>query len=198
MNITSKKQPFILRIAFLALFFAMATLASAQDPYAKMLDLSRPNHHHAALGRIAGKWNFQDAKRSFVKGTVVRTSIYDGRFYQVQVTGGRLQVPIADGKMKEDNYQEMQFEGYDNGRQQYVSTSINNHIGSDIQMQMGTYDSVSSTFTYTWESELLQGEKVKNRRVLKIVDHSHYIEEFFEEDKGTFVKVRELDYTRAE
>ena len=65
-------------------------------------------------------------------------------------------------------------------------------------MQMGTYDSASNTFTYSWESELLPDQKVRNQRVLKILDGGRYIEEYFEETKGQFVKVRELDYKRVE
>ncbi len=184
--------------AFTGLPFGNESIAAAQDPFAQMLELSRPNIHHAALGVITGKWNFLDPQRPFIKGTVVRTPMYDGRFYRVEVTGGRLQVPIADGKMKEDNYRELELEGYDNGRQQFVSTSINNHIGSDIEMQMGTYDSVRRTFTYVWESELLRGQKVMNKRVLKILEGGRYTEEYFEEKNGQFVRIRELDYTKVE
>ncbi len=166
------------------------------DPFAQMLDLSRPNGHHLVLGSIAGKWAFQDAKLPFVKGTIIRKPLYDGRFYMVDLVGGKLQVPIADGKMKEDNYRGLQIEGYDNGRSAFVSISINNHIGSDVEMQMGTYDSTSKTFTYFWETELIRGEKKKNKMTLKIINNNQYTEEYYEQQDGQFVKVRELNYTK--
>ena len=81
------------------------------DFMTQLLNFSRPGSNHAILGNLSGKWNFQDRKLSFVKGTIVRRAVYDGRFYIVETIGGKLQVPIADGKMKEDNYQEMRIEG---------------------------------------------------------------------------------------
>lgn len=139
------------------------TITNKADTMAQLLDLSRPNTNHLHLSAIEGNWNFQDAKLAFVKGTLSRKPIYDGRFYMVEITGGRLPLPVADGKMKEDNYKSMQTEGYDNGRMEFVTSSINNHIGSDIQLQTGTYDSASKTFTYHWESELLRGVVVKKQ-----------------------------------
>jgi len=172
--------------------------AFAQDStFQQMLDFSRPGINHAVLGRIAGTWSFQDKKLSFVKGTLTRKPIYDGRFYTVETTGGRLQVPIANGKMKEDNYRQMQIEGYDNGRMKFVATSINNHIGSDIEMQVGTYDSAAKSFTYVGESELIPGMKKQYRRILKIIDIDHYSEEYYEDKEGKAVKIRELYYSRV-
>jgi len=175
-----------------------ATAIFAQDStFRQMLDYSRPGSNHALLGSLSGTWNFQDAKLSFVKGTLTRKPIYDGRFYLVEITGEKLQVPVADGKMKEENYQGMQMEGYDNGRMKFVMTSINNHIGSDIEMQMGTYDPTKKSFTYDWASELVAGMKKQNRRVLKIIDNNHYTEEYYEYQTGAEVKVRQLDYTKV-
>jgi len=42
--------------------------------------------------------------------------------------------------MKEEPYQSMQLEGYDNPRKEFITTSVNNHIGSDVQYQVGRYD----------------------------------------------------------
>ncbi|MBS1566730.1 MAG: DUF1579 family protein, partial [Bacteroidetes bacterium] len=168
-----------------------------KDEYNQMLDYSHPGAQHLALGTIAGHWTFQDAKLAFVKGTLERKPIFEGRFYAVEITGGKLPLPVADGKMKEDSYRGLQTEGYDNARGEYVTSSVNNHIGSDIQLQTGSYDAATKTFTYYWESELIRGIKVKNKRTLKITDISHYVEEYFEEREGQYIKVRELDYTKT-
>ena len=184
---------------FLLFHIALITAtAFAQDStFRQMLDFSRPGINHALLGRISGTWSFQDTKRSFVKGTLTRKPVYDGRFYAVEIIGGRLQVPVAGGEMKEDNYRQMQIEGYDNGRMKFVATSINNHIGSDIEMEFGAYDSVAKSFTYAGESELIPGMKNKYQRVLKIIDDNHYVEEYYEDQNGKAEKVRELYYSRV-
>jgi hypothetical protein len=193
------------------LLLSVAT-AAAQEPAAnkkpapapaknaemqQLLDFSRPGSNHALLGTLVGTWNFQDAARPFVKGTLRRTPMYEGRFYNVEITGGKLPIPIADGKMKEANYQGLQLEGYDNVRKQFVTTAINNHIGSDTEVQMGTYDAAKRAFTYEWEAELIPGTKTKNKRVLRFIDATHYAEDYYESQNGTDVKVRELVYTKA-
>lgn len=183
----------------LAMVLSVASMAQAgkqPDTMDKLLDYSRPGQAHAALGKLEGIWSFQDAKLAFVKGTLVRKQIYNGRFYSVEMTGGKLPVPVADGKMKEEFYQSMQIEGFDNPKMKYFTTSINNHIGSDIQMQTGNFDSAKQVFTYEWDDELIPGQTQKNRRILTINDANHYTEVFYELRNNEFVKVRELDYTR--
>ncbi|WP_114941758.1 DUF1579 family protein [Mucilaginibacter endophyticus] len=175
---------------------AIAQAAAQPDGMDKLLDYSRPGMAHFQLAKLAGSWAFQDAKLSFVKGVLVRKPIYNGRFYQVEMTGGKLPVPVADGKMKDEFYQSMQIEGFDNARGKYFTTAINNHIGSDIQMQTGSFDPATHTFTYEWDDELIPGQTGKNRRVLTINDPNHYTEVFYELRDGNFVRTRELDYTR--
>jgi hypothetical protein len=175
---------------------SMAQAPKQSDTMVKLLDYSRPGLPHAELGKLAGTWSFQDAELAFVKGTLVRKAIYNGRFYSVEMTGGKLPVPVADGKMKEDFYQSMQIEGFDNPKMKYVTRSINNHIGSDIQMQTGTFDPVKQAFTYEWEDELIPGQANKNRRVLMISDANHYTEVYYEMHNNKQVKVRELHFTR--
>jgi hypothetical protein len=191
-------------VAFLLLNIAFTVRAqdagakTTNDPMVQMLALSGPGNNHRYLEQLAGNWSFQDARLKFVKGTLVRKPIYDGRFYMVEITGGKLQLPVADGKMKEGNYQSMQIEGFDNAKGKFVTASINNHIGSDIQQQTGSYTAEKKEFYYEWDSELIKGQSQKNRRVLKITDKDHYVEEYFELKKGSYTKVRQLDYTRVD
>ena len=187
-------KPFLIT-TLLVLSLCSCAIAQNSD-MTKMLDYSRPGAEHALLGQLSGTWSFQDAKLAFVKGTLVRKAIFNSRFYSVEMTGGKLQVPIAGGQMKEENYQSLQMEGFDNVRHKFFATFINNHIGSDIEFQSGTYDAVKKQWTYEWESELLPGQKTQNRRIVTITDSNHYIEEYFELQDGKAVKVRELDYTR--
>jgi hypothetical protein len=168
------------------------------EQMAQLLDYSRPGNNHALLKQIAGTWNFQDANLAFVKGTLVRASMFDGRFYSVEITGGKLQLPIENGTMKEDFYKSLQIEGYDNPRMKFVTISINNHLGSDIQMQTGSYNPKTKEFIYDWNSELIKGQIIKNRRIIKVVDNTHYIENYYEELAGKYVKVRELDFVKSE
>lgn len=199
----SKRKYIKAAIGILTFALMFHTYAFAQntnkpsDPTAQMLVFSAPAANHLLLGQLAGNWNFHDAKLVFVKGTLSRKAIYNGRFFLVEIIGGKLKLPIENGKMIEDNYQSMQTEGYDNVRKKFIMTSINNHIGSDIQEQSGDYDPGKKQFTYTWEDLLMPATPVLNKRVLSIIDPDHYKEEYFEVSRGKETKVRELDYDRV-
>ena len=183
---------------FLLLFHMNAFSQKEQsEQMIQMLDYSRPGTNHSLLGQLVGTWNFQDSKLPFVKGTLVRKPIYDGRFFSVEITGGKIQMPVADGKMKEDYYKSQQIEGYDNPRMGFYTSSINNHIGSDIQYQTGVYDAAEKKLIYDWDSELIKGKFQKDRRVIRMIDSSHYTETYFEQRSGQYIKVRELNYTKS-
>ncbi|KQS26580.1 hypothetical protein ASG33_18545 [Dyadobacter sp. Leaf189] len=98
--------------------------------------------------------------------------------------------------MKLENYQEMEIEGYDNVKKAFISSSINNHIGSNIDTQLGNYNPNTAVFIYEWESELRPGFKIRKQRVLQIVDDSHYTETYYEEQNGTKKITRSLEYSR--
>ena len=66
----------------------------------------------------------------------------------------------------------------------FFTSSINNHIGSDIEYQTGSYDSVKKEFTYDWDSEIISGKLQKSRRIVRIIDGSHYTETYFEQQSG--------------
>ncbi|WP_158552629.1 DUF1579 family protein [Spirosoma telluris] len=159
--------------------------------------MTTPGPHHAYQASLVGTWAFQDKTLPFVKGTLVRTAIFEGCFFQVEITGGQLQIPIADGKTKLANYQGLEMEGYDNVSKSYVTTAINNHIGSDEARQIGQYDAQTNAFMYEWERELLPGLKQKNRKVLHLIDPNQYSEEYYEDQNGSLKKTRELIYTKT-
>jgi hypothetical protein len=187
----------LLLLVHLAVFISVAVRSQQKnDTLTQLLDYSRPGEAHQRLAAIEGSWNFQDARRAYVKGVLIRKAIFEGRFYSVEITGGKLPLPVANGIMKEDNYRSLQWEGYDNARKIYITTSINNHIGSNEEIQQGSYDSAAHAFTYQWESELLPGYRVRNKRIVHLADPNTYTEEYFEERNHAWVKVRELRYVR--
>ncbi|UOG77191.1 DUF1579 domain-containing protein [Hymenobacter tibetensis] len=174
-----------------------AAKANQTSPMQQMLDLSHPGPNHALLGTLAGTWHFQDMKLAFVQGTLSRKPIYNGRFYMVEIIGGRLQVPVGGGRMQDESYQGLQLEGYDNAQLKFVTTAINNHIGSNTELQTGTYDVAAKALTYEWDSELIQGQPKHNRRVLKMIDSNRYTEVYYDVQNGKATPVRTLEYTRS-
>src|SRR5829696_4398759 len=87
--------------------------SSGDDTFSKMLDYSRPGKYHQLLADLVGSWRFTGSHFDWVDsvtskvavklfGTAVRKSFANGRFFIVEATtGGKIQLPIQNGKMVE-------------------------------------------------------------------------------------------------
>jgi hypothetical protein len=179
---------------------------SAQKPddaemMAKMMELSKLNENHKVLAATAGNWSYtvkmwMDPKGnpSESTGTAVRKAIMEGRF----VTGehsGKFKMPGADGKMKDMNFKGISLDGFDNVKQKFVSSWIDN-MGTGIMFLDGTYDVSTKTFTYTGEYEAMPGMKSKVREVIKCTDNNHMSMEYYEDRGQGETKAMEINYTR--
>ena len=169
----------------------------------QMMDLSKLNENHKMLADLAGTWGYTvkmwmngdpTSKPQESKGTAVRKSIMDGRFFALDVNG-KMQMPGADGKMKDMNFKGMGIEGYDNVKKKFTGIWMDN-MGTGFMTSEGDYDAASKTFTYTGEYEGLPGMKQKIREVLKIVDKDHHTFEWYENRGGQEAKTMEINYTR--
>lgn len=168
---------------------------------AKMMELSKLNENHKLLGDLSGTWNYKvkfwmapGAPPNESKGTAVRKPTFDGRYYILNVTG-KMEMPGADGKMKSMEFKGMSIEGYDNAKQKFIGTWIDN-MGTGIMLSEGTYDPATKTFTYTADTEMMPGMKTKVRETVKIVDKDHHDFEFYEDHGSGETKTMEINYTR--
>src|ERR1700730_1491030 len=102
---------------------------SGQPSEAEMMELSKLNENHKLLGDMVGTWSYTvrfwmtlvpSAKPQESKGTAVRKSMMDGRYF-VEDVSGKMQMPGPDGKMKETNFKGMGFEAYDNVKKKFVA-----------------------------------------------------------------------------
>lgn len=176
---------------------------SQAEMMAKMMELAKLNENHKLLAGLAGTWTYDikmwmnpdpNAPPQQSKGTAVRKPMMDGRYFIGEFTG-KMQMPGPDGKMKDMTFKGMSFEGYDNAKQKFVSSWIDN-MGTGIMMSEGTYDPAAKAFTYTSEIEMMPGMKQKVREVIKIVDNNHHTFEWYEDRGGREAKTMEINYTR--
>lgn len=176
---------------------------SQAEMMAKMMELAKLNENHKLLAGLAGTWTYDikmwmnpdpNAPPQQSKGTAVRKPMMDGRYFIGEFTG-KMQMPGPDGKMKDMTFKGMSFEGYDNAKQKFVSSWIDN-MGTGIMMSEGTYDPATKAFTYTSEIEMMPGMKQKVREVIKIVDNNHHTFEWYEDRGGQEAKTMEINYTR--
>ena len=185
--------------------------SNGDDTFNQMINYSRPGKYHKLLANLVGTWTWKgshfsgnsnpDSNKVVMQfsGTLVRKPFANGRFFIVEQTSGKLQklqIPIQDGKMIEDNAKTIATEGFDNVKKKFVLTIINNHIGSDIFFSEGNYDSTTNIITFDSEEELVPGIKIKTRELFIILGKDHYILEYYDEQNGKYVKNTEIDCTR--
>jgi hypothetical protein len=184
-----------------------ATAAGGQPSQAEMMkqmmELSKLNENHKLLSSLDGNWNYTikfwmnpdpSAPPQESKGTAVRKSMMEGRYFVMDVSG-KMQMPGEDGKMKDMQFKGMAVEGYDNVKKKFIGSWIDN-MGTGIQFSEGTYDPATKTFTYTSEMEPVPGMKSQVREVLMIADNNHMMLEWYENQGGKEKKNMEISYTR--
>jgi hypothetical protein len=166
----------------------------------QMMELAKLNDNHKLLADLAGSWStsvkmMEPGKEPTVsKGSVTYKSIMNGRYFVGDHTGS-MKMPGADGKMKDFTFKGMSTDGYDNVKQKFTSSWMDN-MGTGIMTMEGTYDPATKTFTYTGEMEMVPGMKTPVRSVVKVTDKNHRTFEWYENRGGQEMKTLEIDYTR--
>src|SRR5262249_50954189 len=154
--------------------------ADMQKMMQQMMEMSKLNENHKLLTSLDGNWDYTikfwmnpdpNTKPQESKGTATRKSIMGGRYVAMDVSGN-MQMPGADGKMKTVQFKGMGMEGYDNVKQKFVASWIDN-MGTGIEFSEGTYDPATKSFTYISEIEPVPGMKTPVREVIKVPDNTH-------------------------
>jgi hypothetical protein len=168
------------------------------------MEMSKLNENHKLLADLNGTWNStvkfwmnpdSNEPPQQSKAVATRKSIMGGRYVVMDVTG-TMQMPGADGKMKQVQFKGMGIEGYDNVKKKFVGSWVDN-VGTGIQLSEGTYDPATKTFTFTGEVEPAPGMKTPVREVLKVPDKDHMMLEWYENRGGQEKKTMEINYTRG-
>jgi hypothetical protein len=167
----------------------------------QMMELAKTGENHKLLAGMVGTWTYTvkmwmnpSAPPTSSTGSAVIKAIMDGRYFVGDFTG-KMQMPGADGKMKDMPFKGMSMDGYDNVKKKFVSTWCDS-MGTGIMISEGTYDAASKTFAYAGEYEGMPGMKSKVRMTVKIVDKDHHNFEFYENRGAGEAKTMEINYTR--
>ena len=169
----------------------------------QMMELTKLNENHRMLADLAGTWDYTvkmwmnpdpKAAPTSSTGVAVRTAMMGGRYFSLDVTG-KMDMPGPDGKMMPMDFKGMGIEAYDNAKKKFVSSWMDN-MGTGIMMVEGTYDPAAKAFTYTGEVEVMPGQKMKVREVVKVVDKDHHVFEWYDNMRGSEAKTMEIAYTR--
>jgi hypothetical protein len=177
--------------------------ADMQKMMQQMTEMSKLNENHKLLSSLDGNWDYTikfwmnpdpNAKPQESKGTATRKSIMGGRYCMEDVSG-KMQMPGEDGKMKDVMFKGMGIEGYDNVKQKFVASWIDN-MGTGIEFSEGTYDPATKSFTYISEVEPVPGTKTSVREVIKVADNNHMSLDWYENQGGGEKKTMEINYTK--
>jgi Protein of unknown function (DUF1579) len=169
----------------------------------QMMEMAKLNENHKLLSSLDGTWNYTvkfwmngdpNSKPEISKGTATRESIMGGRYVVMQVQG-KMQMPGPDGKMQSFTFRGRGTEGYDNAKQKFVSTWLDN-MGTGIMMAEGTYDPATKTLTYTGQMQPLPGQTQQVKETVSVPDKDHMRLEWYENRGGQEVKTMEINYTR--
>ncbi|MGI8821501.1 MAG: DUF1579 domain-containing protein [Chthoniobacterales bacterium] len=167
-----------------------------------MMEMGKVNDNHKLLAELVGDWSYvvkiwmaPGAAPTESKGTATRKAEMGGHYFIGRATG-KFQMPGADGKMTDMNFEGMSIDGYDNAKQKFFSAWIDN-MGTGILLAEGTYDPATKTFSYHGDYDMAPGMKMKVRETIRVTDKDHYVMEYFENRGGQDVKTMEIDYTRT-
>src|SRR5213593_4215683 len=172
-----------------------------QEMMKQMMEMSKLNENHKLLVDMNGNWNYTikfwmnpdpNAPPQQSKGTATRKSVMGGRYFAMDVSG-KMQMPGEDGKMKDMQFKGMGLEGYDNVKNKFVASWIDN-MGTGIEFSDGTYDPGTKTFTYTSEMEPVPGMKIPVREAIRVTDNNHMSLEWYENQGGQERKTMEINY----
>jgi hypothetical protein len=167
----------------------------------QMMELSKLGENHKILATMAGTWSYNvkmwmapGAPPMMSTGTGVRKAVMGGRYFTFEVAG-KMQMPGADGKLKDMEFQGMALEGYDNVKKKFIAT-WSDSMGTGIGLSEGSYDAATKTFTYIGDYEMMPGMKIKFREVIKVADANHHTMEYYEDRGAGEMKSMEIAYTR--
>ena len=168
------------------------------DQMAEAMKLGAPSEAHKKLDAFAGNWNYtgkfwmepKQKKAQTMTGKTENSWILGGRFLQAKATGeATKEWPAFEG---------MGVTGYDNVKQQYTSTWMDN-MSTGTMTSTATFDDKNKTLTEsgTFTCPIEKGEK-KYRSVWKVKgkDAYQYVS-YMTDMTGKEFKAMEIEYKRT-
>lgn len=189
-------------IALLVLTFSLSTAfgsdhgePSMSPEMMKAMELMAPNEKHKVLEQFVGDWTYtgtfkmaHDAPAQDMTGTMKNTIVYDGRFLKQEIKG-----PWMDSK-----FEGLGFTGYDNVREKYVTTWLDN-MATGIMASSGDYDAATKTLNLKGKhSCAMSGEKNRYyRSEWTLLDDKNSVYKSYTLDpSGKEYMSMEIKYTR--
>ncbi|HVP12167.1 MAG TPA: DUF1579 domain-containing protein [Phycisphaerae bacterium] len=163
-----------------------------------------PGEHHKLLEPFVGTWditvrsmmNGPDAPPSEFKGMAEVKWILDGRYIEENL---KCEMPMPDekGGTKKMDFTGRGWTGYDNFKNKYVATWIDN-MSTQVMLSKGDADPKGKVFTFYAEvDEPVEGKQEQMlKTVARIIDKDKHVFEMYNLSVSEKDKIMEITYTR--
>lgn len=162
-----------------------------EEEMAAWMATANPGEQHAALARSVGSWK---AKTSFLMDPTAPPVEAEGTMTCEWVLGGRfVKADFHVDDMMGMPFDGLSYVGYDNIKQEYVSTWMDT-FGTGIMMMTGTHDGDTATMGGTFMSPM--GEETM-KIVTEWTDDDHFTDTFYDlMPDGSWQKSGHIEYSR--
>lgn len=167
-----------------------ATAAKAWMEYAM------PGEAHQSMAKSDGKWTGEVTM--WAMGPDKPSTTSTSEVVNKMVMGGRYQMSSFNGSFMGMPFEGMSITGYDNHKNKFVSTWIDN-MGTGIMSMEGTLDAATKTITMTGKmTDVTTGKECDMKEIFRNIDDHHQIMEMYGPDPqtGKQYKTMEIKYTR--
>lgn len=180
---------------------AAATLAVPRQDEAemkmikRMVEYATPGEHHKVLDHKVGKWDLT-VKMYSTPGQPPDESGATAEFEWI--LDGRYLVDHTEGNFGGMPFHGRGMTGYDNMRQKYVATWVDN-LSTGIMTTEGTWDAAARTFRFAGESpDFMSGKMVTSRSEEILVDDDHWtMRMYMPGPDGEEYMNMQIDYVRV-
>ncbi len=167
----------------------------SEDMLQQIKKAAEPGEAHRVLKAFEGKWNGKVTCTNCFTG---ETETSDGTAVSTWILGNRFLRQEWKGNFMGEPFEGISHFGYDNVKQQYVSTWIDS-MGTGVMLSTGKYDPAARKFTLTGTfPDPTTGKDTTARQVITIVDdNTHKMEMWSPGPDGKEAKMMEIVYTRV-
>ncbi|HET9581914.1 MAG TPA: DUF1579 domain-containing protein [Gemmatimonadota bacterium] len=172
-----------------------AATTTEQEMMQKWMEFATPGEPHQRLAEMVGEWDYEmtwwmapDAPPETSTGTMTAEMSMDGRYLVENWTGTAMGQPFSGRSTM----------GYDNFRDEYVSTWIDN-MGTGIMVSTGQYDPAQEALVTTGTfDDIMTGERDKTMRGVskRLDENTLHVEMYVPGPDGQEFKTGEIHATR--
>lgn len=172
-----------------------AATTTEQEMMQKWMEFATPGEPHQRLAEMVGDWDYEmtwwmapDAPPETSTGTMTAEMSMDGRYLIENWTGTAMGQPFSGRSTM----------GYDNFRDEYISTWIDN-MGTGIMVSRGQYDPAQDALVTTGTfDDIMTGERDKTMRGVskRLDENTLHVEMFVPGPDGQEFKTGEIHATR--